>query len=155
MKLAHVVFPVALACCGQVAPGGAGATDSGAPIDAREPHDAGTFAKDSGAPDDGALLPAVGTAACTMFDGNCVFCDDDKWHCVDFVFPQCPSSIASNDSCPDVVDGGPCIDCESDGAATEWECGSNGRWLMFVRNSCTQKGAETVVVDSGGSRMPP
>jgi hypothetical protein len=164
MKLVHVALVVALACCGDeiiessrdsgsdghggsAGSAGAGGTGGSGSSGAGGSAGSGGSAGAAGSPNDSGL-PEVGSTACVRFDGTCVLCNDDKWHCADLVFPQCPSGVEFESSCPDSDDSGSCIDCESDGAAAEWQCGSNGNWSMLVRNSCSQEATETS--DCGG-----
>jgi hypothetical protein len=113
-------------------------SDGGARVDAEGGLDAGNGGNETGDPiGDDASLPAVGSTACDRFDGTCVLCNDGQWHCVDFVFSQCPPGVEFLDSCPSALDAGGCLACESDGATMEWHCGPDASVSVSSARRCS------------------
>jgi hypothetical protein len=95
---------------------------------------------DSGPPFDSAGLPEVGTSACTMSDGTCVLCNDDKWHCDDIVLLPCPPGAKLNGPCN--ASSSACFICgetfDGDtGNGTELQCGEHDRFFG-LGFSCSQ-----------------
>lgn len=100
------ISTLGVACGGQVLGKDAGPNaDGGEPSDSSPKSDA---------------LPPVDSGVCQGSGNTCVLCADDKWHCPNGTFAQCPAGAAPGVACSPLKDGS-CLTC-SGGVGAQLDC---------------------------------